>query len=195
MRRAAPPTSASGRASMRARMIAMTMLAIAATTTAARTTVVTDSSYIFWAWSAESPASTMSWRKISRPTTVMPMARIVSPSAAEASAASAIRVAMPRPITGSCPGCAIPDAADRRDIARHLGVVAEFVAQPADVDVDGPVEDVRLVSPVDRVEQLIAGEDAAIGFEDRLEKSELDPGRRDRRARAGDVVAVGIEDE
>src|SRR3954470_5359546 len=166
MRRAAPPTSASGRASMRARMTARTMLAIAATMTAARTTVVTDSSYIAWAWSAESPASTISWRKISAPTTVIPMARMASPSAAEASAASAILAAIPRAITASRACGAVADAADGGHVPRHLRVVAELVAQAADVDVDGPVEDVGLVAAVDRVEQLVAGEHAAVGLED-----------------------------
>ena len=43
------------------------------------------------------PASTISVRKTSAPTTVTPTARIASPTAAEARAASAIRVAMPAP--------------------------------------------------------------------------------------------------
>ena len=167
-----------------------------ATTTAARTTVVTDSSYIAWAWSAESPASTISARKISAPTTVTPMARMPRPTAAEASAARAIRVAMPRPIIGSRgPGRPVADAADRGHVARRLGVVAELVAQPADVDVDGPVEDVGLVAAVDRVEQLVAGEDAAVGLEERLEEPELDARQGDRLARPRHLVAVGVDDE
>ena len=61
---------------------------------------MTDWSYIAWAWSAESPASTISARKTSAPTTVTPMARIGEPDAPPtASAARAIRVAIPRPIT------------------------------------------------------------------------------------------------
>ena len=66
-----------------------------------------------------------------------------------------------------------------------LGIVAELVAQPPDVDVDGPVEDLGLVVAVDRIEELVAGQDPAAGLEDRLEEAELDPGQRDRPARRG----------
>ena len=112
----------------------------------------------------------------------MPMARMARPRAAEARAASAILAAMPRPITRSRPRGPVSDAADGRDVARHLGVVPELVAQPADVDVNGPVEDVGLVAAVDRIEELVAGQDAAVRFEDRLEEPELDPGQGDRLA-------------
>ena len=63
------------------------------------------------------------------------------------------------------------------------------------MDVDRPVEDVGLVVAVDRVEQLVAGEDAAVGLEDRLEQPELDPRQRDRLAVAGDLVAVEVDDQ
>ena len=79
-------------------MIARTMLAVAATPTAAITTTVTDWSYIARAWSAESPASTMSAVKTSAPTTVTPIARMATPTAADARAARAMRTAIPRPI-------------------------------------------------------------------------------------------------
>ena len=59
------------------------------------TTVVTDSSYIARACSAESPASIISAVKMSAPTTATPTARITSPTAAEARAASAIRTGDP----------------------------------------------------------------------------------------------------
>ncbi len=49
---------------------------------AAMTTVVTESSYISWACSAESPASTIRAVKTSAPTTATPTARITSPTAA-----------------------------------------------------------------------------------------------------------------
>ena len=44
-------------------------------------------------------------------------------------------------------GRAVADAADRGDVARLLGVVAELVAQPADVDVDRPVQDLGPSAP------------------------------------------------
>ena len=90
---------------------------------------------------------------------------------------------------------AIADAADRGDVSGRLGVVAELLAQPADVDVDRAVEDRGVVAAVDHVEELVAGEDPAAGLEEDLEQPELDAGQRDRPAIAGDLVAVGIEDE
>ena len=74
-------------------------------------------------------------------------------------------------------------------------VVAELVAEAADVDVDGAVEDLGAVVAVDGIEQLVAGEDAAVGREDRLEQPELDPGQGDRLAVAGHLVAVAVEDQ
>ena len=89
----------------------------------------------------------------------------------------------------------VADAADRGDVARSLGVVAELVAQPADVDVDGPIEHLGLVLAVDRVEQLVAAQDAAAGLDQAGEEPELDPGQGDRHAVAGDLVAVEVDDE
>ena len=63
------------------------------------------------------------------------------------------------------------------------------------MDVDRPIEDVGLVPAVDRVEQLVAGEDPAVGLDDGLEEAELDAGQRDRLAVAGDLVAVEVDDE
>ena len=117
------------------------------------------------------------------------MARIASPTAADDERGERDPVAIPRPITAradvTVAGRPVADAADGGDVARPLGVVAELVAQPPDVDVDGPVEDVGLVLAVDRVEQLVAGQDAAVGLEERLEQPELDAGQRDRLAVAG----------
>ena len=144
-------------------------------------------------------------RKTSAPTTVTPTARIDEPDrrrseGGERDPRRDAAAERRRPRSGlasrsSCPGGAIADAADCRDVARRFGVVAELVAQPADVDVDRPVQDVGLSSAVDRVEQLVAGQDAAVGLEDRLEEPELDPGQRDRLAVAGDLVAVEVDDE
>ena len=55
----------------------------------------------------------------------------------------------------------VADPADGGHVSRRVGIVAKFVAQPADMDVDGPVEDLGLVRTVDRIEELVAGEDAA----------------------------------
>ena len=83
------------------------------------------------------------------------------------------------------PGRAVADATDGGDIARRLGVVAELVAQAADVDVDRAVEDLGLVLAVDGIEQLVARQDAPIGLEQGLEQPELDPGQLDGRRRRG----------
>ena len=61
------------------------------------------------------------------------------------------------------------------------------------MDVDRAVQDLGAVVAVDRVEQLVAREDAAVRGEDRLEQAELDPGQRDRLAVAGDLEAVAVE--
>src|SRR6476620_7535067 len=45
-------------------------------------------------------------------------------------------------------GRPVADAADGRHVPRIVGVVAELVAQPSDVDVDRPVEDLRPVPAV-----------------------------------------------
>src|SRR5262245_41115999 len=181
---------------MRARMTERTMLATAATNTAARTTVVTDSPYMAWAWSAESPASTISAWNSCRPTTVIPIATIATPTAADASAASAIRVAIPRPLTKpSTPRRPVADPAHRLDIARALGVVAEPVPKATDVDVDRPIEHVGLVVAPHRIEELVAGQHSAPGLDEGDEELELDVGQRQHRAVAGDLVAVEVDDE
>ena len=76
-----------------------------------------------------------------------------------------------------------------------ISVVAELVAKAADVDVDRPVEHVSLVRAVDRVEELVAAQDAAVRLEERDEKPELDPGKRDGHTVAGHFEAVAIDDE
>ena len=141
------------------------MLARTATTAAAMTTVVTESSYMSRACSAESPASTISAVKMSAPTTATPMARMTSPTAALAMAARAIRPAMPA--RDHVPGRPIADAAHGLDVARHVRVVVELVAQAADVDVDRAIEDLGRLVAVDRVEELVARQDPAVGAEDR----------------------------
>ena len=173
------------------------MLASAATATAAIRTTVTDRSYMARACVASSPASTMSAVNTSAPTTATPIARIASPTPADASAASAMRTAIPRPISDPPiriqPCRAIADAPDGRHVARRLRVVVELVAEAADVDIDGPVQDLRLVRAVHGIEELVATEDASFGGQDRLEQSELDVGQRDRLAVAGHLVTVAID--
>ena len=78
----------------------------------------------------------------------------------------------------------IAHAAHRRDVPRSVGVVAELVPEPPDVDVDGPIEDLGLVLAVDRVEQLVAGQDAAVGLEQRRRAAGTRP-RSARRAGRG----------
>ena len=79
----------------------------------------------------------------------------------------------------------VADAADRRDVARPVGVVTELVAQPPDVDVDGPVEHLGLVLAVDRVEQLVAAQDAAVGLEERRRGGGIRPGSGGSARRRG----------
>ena len=172
------------------------MLASAATTTAAMTTVVTDWSYIARACSAESPALIISSVKAWPPTTTTPTTTISSPIAAAARAARAIRIGDPaRAHRRRDRRGAIARAADRGDPAGSVRVVAELVPQPPDVDVDRPVEDLGLVLAPDRVEQLVAAEDAAVGLEERLEQAELDVRQLDGPAVDRHLVAGRIEDE
>ena len=63
------------------------------------------------------------------------------------------------------------------------------------MDIDGPVEDRRVVAAVDLVEELITREDPPAGLEQDLKESEFDPGQRDDVAVAQDFVARGVEDE
>ena len=63
------------------------------------------------------------------------------------------------------------------------------------MDVDRPIEDLGLVLAVDRVEQLVAGQDAAVGLEQRGEQPELDRGQGHRPVADADLVAFAVEDE
>src|SRR4051794_18902879 len=86
---------------------------------------------------------------------------------------------LPAPSSADDRRRAVARAADRRDVAGRVGIVAELVAQPADVDVDRSVEDLRLLGAPDRVEELVAAENPAVGLEEGLEKTELDVGQPD----------------
>ena len=141
---------------------------------------MTDWSYIAWACSAESPASTIRAVKISAPTTADADRHDDHPDRRGGDRGERDPEADPATHglgAGRGPGRAIADAADRGDVARAVGVVAELVAEAADVDVDRAVEDLGAVVAVDRIEQLVARQDAAVGLEDRLEQPELDAGQ------------------
>ena len=163
-----------------------------ATTAAAMTTVVTELSYISRACSAESPASTISAVKTFDPTTATPMPRMTRPTAALAMAARAIRAAEAAADHGRARP--IADAADRLDVARLVRVVVELVAQASDVDVDGAIQDLGCLVAVDRVEELVARQDAAVRAEDRRQQTELDAGQVDDGAVvAADLVSGGVD--
>src|SRR4051794_38922637 len=183
----------------------MSSAAATATTAAPTTTWVTDWSYIARAWSALSPASTISAENASPPTMTTPTTRIAMPMPAVAMAASAIRPARPRTLIGGSwrssrggarvAGRAVADAPHGGHVPGLLGIVAELLAETADVDVDRPVEDRGVVTAVDLVEELVARQDAAAGFEQHLEEPELDARERDDLALSQDLVATRIEDE
>src|SRR6187401_1521512 len=68
----------------------------------------------------------------------------------------------------------IADAADRGHVAGMLGVVAELVAQAPDVDVDRSVEHLGLVAAIDGIEELVAAQYPAAGFDEAGQEPEFD---------------------
>src|SRR5438034_4044208 len=68
---------------------------------------------------------------------------------------------------------AVAGAAHRRDVARTLGIVAQLVAKPADVDVDGPVEYLGLALSIKGVQQGLSRDDSARGADERDEQVQL----------------------
>src|SRR5436190_24119199 len=100
--------------------------------------------------------------------------------AADARAARAIRVAIPRVLMSPGGwGRSIAGAAHRRHPPGSVRVVAELVPQTPDVDVDGSVEHLGLFRSPDRVEELVAGEHSPVRLEEGLEDAELDVGQLD----------------
>ena len=89
----------------------------------------------------------------------------------------------------------IADASDRRDVPRSIRVVAELVPQPADVDVDRPVQDLGLVLAVDGVEQLVPGQNSTARLEEGHEKAELDGRKWHEPISDPDLVAIAIDDQ
>src|SRR5207245_10342568 len=87
----------------------------------------------------------------------------------------------------------VADAAHRRDVARPIGIIAELVAEPADVDVDGPVERLRRTVAVKRIEKRVARMNAALSFCERPEQAELRRGHQQRMAVAAGFVAVAVD--
>ena len=134
------------------------------------TTVVTESSYISRACSAESPASIISAGEDVGPDDGDPDGQDDQPDggAGDGGQGDPAGDARGRSRPARRP---IADAADRLDVARRIRVVVELVAQAPDVDVDRPIEDLGRLVAVDRVEQLVARQDPAVGAEDRLDSS------------------------
>ena len=137
------------------------------------------------AWSALSPAAIISASNAAAPTRITPTAddrqrdardeqrgdedagrEPVAPAISRRRAPRLARSSRRRPPLDR-PRRPIAHAADRGDVARLVRVVAELLAQPLDVLVDRPVEDVALARPVDRVEQLVAGQDAPVRLQQR----------------------------
>ena len=90
-------------------------------------------------------------------------------------------------------GRPVAGAADGRDVARRVGIVAELLAQPLHVDVDGPVGDVALGVAVERVEQPVAAQHAAVRLEQHLEQPELERAQGHLAAAHGHPVAGRVE--
>ena len=80
-------------------------------------------------------------------------------------------------------GRPVAGAADGRDVPRGVGVVAELLAEPFHVDVDGSVGHVALGVAVQRVEEAVPAQDATVGLEQDLEQAEL-------KAAEGDLAAA-----
>ena len=63
------------------------------------------------------------------------------------------------------------------------------------MDIDRAIEDVARLMAVDGVEQLVAGQDATVGGEDRREELELDRCEVDSGLAAADLMACRVDDE
>src|SRR5438105_6578858 len=182
-RRAARAISSSGLASLRARSEASRTLTTAATSTATVKTVTMLWSNMVFAVAADWPAWTISRLKVDCATPSTPIAMIPSATEVTRMASRETRAAMPRgrhevrliSSGGSLDG-AISGATHGRDIARAIGLLAKFVAQPADMDVDRALQGVALHRPVQGDEQNLSGEYSAFGLHQCREKAEL--GRR-----------------
>src|SRR5207302_6376131 len=69
--------------------------------------------------------------------------------------------------------CPISGAAHGGDVAWMVGLLAKLVAQPADVDVDGPLQGIALYRPIESVEQDLTGQDPAFSLHQCREQAEL----------------------
>src|SRR6188768_636392 len=63
------------------------------------------------------------------------------------------------------------------------------------MDIDRAIEDVARLMAVDGVEQLVAGQDATVGGEDRREELELDRCEVDSGLAAAHLMACRVDDE
>src|SRR5437763_14181274 len=77
----------------------------------------------------------------------------------------------------------VPGSAHCGDVARAIDILTKLVAQPADVDIDRPLERVALHRPVERVEQSVASQKPAPCLAQSREQAKLGGG-------AGDVTWV-----
>ena len=94
-------------------------------------------------------------------------------------------------VTELC-GELIAEAADGVDPLRVFGVVFEFLAEPGDVDVDGPGAGGYVVFP-DALEELFAADGGAAVLDEVAEELEFAGGERDEVAVADDVGLPEID--
>src|SRR4051794_39318673 len=87
----------------------------------------------------------------------------------------------------------IPGAANGCDVARLGRVVAQLLPEPLHVLVDRAIEHVALALAVDRVEQPVPAEDAAVRVQQRGEQPQLEGREGHRQARHPNLVAVGVK--
>src|SRR5207253_11089419 len=122
----------------------------------------------------------MSRLKVDCATPSTPIAMMPSATAVTRMASRETRAAMPRGrhevrVISGCGSvdCPISGATHSRDVTRMVGLLAKLVAQPADVDVDGPLQGIALYRPIESVEQDLSGEHPAFGLHQRGKKAEL----------------------
>ena len=144
--------------------------------------------------------------KASPPMTVTPTATIATPTMTETTAASAIRNAMPPSgMATLCGGrarvgvrerrCAVAHSANRRHEPRPIRLVTQLVAEAAYVRVDRAVQRFGLAEAVQRIEELVAAEHAAVGAGEHGEEAEFGRGEGDGLARDRYLVTVEVHQQ
>ena len=81
------------------------------------------------------------------------------------------------------------------DVARAIGLLPKLVAQPADVDVDGPLQGIALDGPVQGVEQDLPGQHPAPGLHQCREKAELGCRKGNDSIAASQLESVQVDRE